>query len=302
MLIQDVKKAAELLREGKIVIFPTETVWGIGADAKNTDACQKIYRVKERPSDNPLIIHLAKVEEISKYGEISDDHLKAVSAFIPGPLTIILKKRDPQLFSCGLETVAIRIPSCPRAQEFLQEFGGAVAAPSANISSQPSITRLSDILETFDSRVDAILSGDDSQLGLESTVIDLSKDQPIYIRPGMVSLEQLQKHLPTISRYQGSQNEAPPSPGMKYRHYAPSARVRLTSSLCNLETATSHKKIGFEPNADQLVDSNESYAQELYSFFIACDREGIEEIWCQAPQPGHLYDALMNRLLKASNH
>lgn len=301
MLTKDPKIAADRLLNGGVVAFATETVWGIGADAQNHEACQRIYRIKGRPNDNPLILHLFSVEEIVRWGQVDENIIEKLAHFMPGPLTVIVKKRENSLFSCGLETVALRVPSAPIANEFLRCVGRPVAAPSANFSGKPSITRQADIIELLEGKVDVILEGPDSSLGLESTVIDLSRDKPLYLRPGMISLSDLQGVLPGIERWQAKGEKAPPSPGMKYRHYAPIAKVRITSSLIDLEAKERHLKIGFDREADLLVADNEEYAKALYSFFADADRAGVDEIWCQTPQVGPLHEALMHRLLKASS-
>ncbi|MDB2613543.1 L-threonylcarbamoyladenylate synthase [Chlamydiales bacterium] len=300
MILDDLNKAAHLIKSGKNVIFPTETVWGIGANAYDHRACKNIYAIKNRPEDNPLIIHLHEMEQIPLVGVISDHLLHQLSSFIPGPLTLILEKRDPAIFTCGLKTVAVRVPASKQAQLMIKASKVPIAAPSANLSGKPSITRFDDVLQTFEGKVDAILKGDDSLYGIESTVIDLT-EKPIYLRPGFISFEEIQVVLPDLELL--SEGETHLSPGMKYRHYAPLCKISELSDDTNLEEAA---VIGFHPfkeaHFSKVVKDNIHYAKELYAFLIECDKRGLKKAYFQKPQENKpLYYAIIHRLLKASS-
>lgn len=298
MHFKTLNQAASTLATGGIVAFPTETVWGLGANAKDLKACQKIYHIKNRPADNPLIIHVHSIEEISLIGEA--DALDKLHRWIPGPLTLILKKRDPEIFSCGLDTIGVRVPGLEKAREFIRLAGCPVAAPSANVSGKPSLTKYNDVVEAFKDKVDAIVEGPDCHHGIESTVLDLSGEVPVYIRPGVVSFEELLDVFPNLKRWEGGKIV---SPGMKYRHYAPEGNVVVLSDLKNLEAGSA--QIGFDLEMDAALNhrvlDNVQYAKDLYAFFVRCDREGIKKVYCQVPKEGVLYQALLHRLEKAAH-
>ena len=302
-ITDDPRLAASYLKQGKIIIFPTETVFGMGADATNPEACKKIYAIKGRPSDNPLILHTATPGQMMEYGHIKYDVLKAFAPFIPGPLTLILKKKRPDLFSAGLATVGLRIPAHEKALEMLKELPFPVAAPSANLSGKPSLTRIQDVIETFSDSVDLLLTGDEPIHGIESTVIDLSKEQPVYLRPGIVSFDELLPLLPSLTRWSGGDN--PPSPGMKYRHYAPSGKVKIYRNTLEINDVGEFSEIGFEVTGKGVVSkkvaTNTEYAQELYAFFTLSDRKVLKYVHCQLPREGALHEALLERLIKASS-
>ncbi len=301
-ITDDPLEAAAFLKQGKIVIFPTETVFGIGADATNPEACRRIYKIKGRPSDNPLILHTGSTKALREFGEISESVLDSFSSFIPGPLTLILKKRRSDLFSAGLPTVGLRIPAHEKALEMLKALPFPVAAPSANLSGKPSLTRIADVIDIFSESVDLLLAGEEPIHGIESTVIDLSKETPLYLRPGVVSFEELLPLLPTLSRWSG--REAHPSPGMKYRHYAPTGKVIVYHNTLEINTIENFSEIGFEVTGkgalSKKVSSNTEYARELYAFFTLSDKNEVARVYCELPQKGALQEALLERLIKAS--
>ncbi|EMY12353.1 tRNA threonylcarbamoyl adenosine modification protein, Sua5/YciO/YrdC/YwlC family [Leptospira weilii str. Ecochallenge] len=228
-------EAAKILLEGGIVVFPTETVYGIGASAFDFKACKKIYEVKNRPSDNPLILHVENLSSLKACGNVSEKAELVFQNFSPGPITGIFTKRNQDLFTAGLQTVAVRIPSNTTAREFLKSCGVPVAAPSANVSGKPSLTKLEYILEEFSGKVDCILKGEEPKIGIESTVIDFTSEPPILLRPGFVDRNDLLTILPDLQGLEtlaeSSKIEAPRSPGLKYRHYAPICKVVLKDSL-----------------------------------------------------------------------
>ncbi len=225
----DLQTAADLIRSGQTVVFPTETVYGIGADAKDPAAVKKIFEAKGRPSDNPLIVHVSDKSQIFDIAaEIPEDAKKLIDAFMPGPITVILKKRPdiPSEVTAGLDTVGIRMPSNITAAEFLRLCGRPVAAPSANLSGKPSPTRFEHCVEDMDGRAAAIIDGGPCDVGIESTVIDMS-GEPIIYRPGCVSRAQIEQTLGKKVSLAASlkDGERPRSPGLKYKHYSPKAKV-----------------------------------------------------------------------------
>ncbi|MCR5263141.1 MAG: threonylcarbamoyl-AMP synthase [Clostridiales bacterium] len=228
---RDLKDAAEIIRGGGLVVFPTETVYGLGGSALDPDAARRIYEAKGRPSDNPLIIHLPSVGEVRKYADPPGIYFDLAERFLPGPLTVVMPKKDiiPDTVSAGLPTVAVRIPSNPTASELCRLAGVPIAAPSANLSGRPSVTTIQAAIEDMDGRADMIIDGGESEIGLESTIISLVGD-PVLLRPGAVTLEMLREVIPDIKiggavkeKYDGRAI----APGMKYRHYAPSMPVVL---------------------------------------------------------------------------
>ncbi|MGB4589095.1 MAG: L-threonylcarbamoyladenylate synthase [Clostridiaceae bacterium] len=224
-----IKEAAEILRRGGIVAFPTETVYGLGADALQAEAVKKIFTAKGRPQDNPLIIHVAN-QEISDYvAEIPEKAKELMDRFWPGPLTIIFKKNDiiPDVTSAGLDTVGVRMPSDEVAHLLIKALRHPIAAPSANISGKPSPTNYERCVEDLDGKVDMIIGYGDSVVGLESTIVDYSIDPPRLLRPGFVTYEELLLVDSTLlydeAKTKAGEKEIPKAPGMKYRHYAPKA-------------------------------------------------------------------------------
>lgn len=303
LVSSDIEKASLVLKNGGVIVFPTETVYGIGADSRNLTACQKIYSIKNRPKDNPFIVHLNSIESIEQIAVIPSIYKEAILSLVPGPITFILEKKDETVFSTGLSTIGVRIPSNPIAKKLLEISNIPISAPSANLSGKPSITRLRDAITTLEGKVDFILEGEDSEIGLESTVVDLTKEVPILLRPGGVSYLSLQNYFPNIQRYEVSQPiESPASPGMKYRHYAPEADVILISANENLNDNES-AYIGFRnQNVKRkcIVKTNLEYMHHLYSFFIDCDRSRIKKVFCEIPAPDEFQETLLNRIHKSA--
>ena len=229
--------AAQILKNGGVVGIPTETVYGLAADALNGEAVKKIFQAKGRPMDNPLIVHIADYSDIEKYNlvsEIPESAEKLAKAFWPGPLTIIMKRTDviPPEVSAGLDTVAIRFPAHPLAQQIIKAAGTPLAAPSANLSGSPSPTTAKHVLNDMDGRIDAVLDGGASEVGVESTVITLAAEVPRVLRPGGVTVEELREVLGEVEVddaviHQLKEGAVAASPGMKYKHYAPKANVLL---------------------------------------------------------------------------
>ncbi len=231
----EINEAAKILRAGGLVVIPTETVYGLAADALNKEAVKKIFYAKGRPSDNPLIVHISEIDEIYRLvDDFTDDAKKLVNALWPGPLTIILKRSNLIIdeVSGGLDTVAIRMPSHPIAREVIKATGRPLAAPSANISGKPSPTKFSHVKRDMLFKVDAILDGGDCAVGLESTIVLLGEGNPRILRPGAITASQIKEIIgkeveidPAVVSRLSNENMVPISPGMKYKHYAPRARV-----------------------------------------------------------------------------
>ncbi|MBE6673276.1 MAG: threonylcarbamoyl-AMP synthase [Ruminococcaceae bacterium] len=227
-----VKRAAQVIRSGGLVAFPTETVYGLGGNGLMADAASRIYAAKGRPSDNPLILHLQDPMEAERYCYINPLYYTLAAAFMPGPLTVIMPKKPivPDTVTGGLDTVAVRVPSDPVARRFLKECGVPVAAPSANISGRPSPTRVEHVIEDLSGRIDMILCGDECEIGLESTIVKLDGEHLTLLRPGAITPQMLESVFPSVqiddcSMRPIGKDEKPAAPGMKYRHYAPRAKV-----------------------------------------------------------------------------
>lgn len=326
------QEAGKIIREGGLVAFPTETVYGLGGDALNKESSRKIYEAKGRPSDNPLIIHICKMEDMSSIvEEIPEAVYRLAEAFWPGPLTIIMKKSDkvPRETTGGLDTVAVRMPSHPVAAKFIEYAGGYVAAPSANVSGRPSPTRAKYVIEDMTGRIDMILDGDGIDIGLESTIVDMTGDIPTILRPGYITLDMLQKILGEVDTDKTildiNCKDAPKAPGMRYRHYAPKGQLTIvegdvekTIDRINELTKEAHKKgekvgiIGTEETKNlYLGDSiksvgkrrdEESIARTLYSILREFDDEEVTIIYSESFSECSMGQAIMNRLLKAAGH
>ncbi|WP_445476109.1 L-threonylcarbamoyladenylate synthase [Methanococcoides methylutens] len=227
-------RAADIIREGGTVAFPTETVYGLGADALKADAVHKIFKAKGRPADNPLIVHIANADQCSELAEaISADAIKLMETFWPGPLTLILKAKDivPDVTTGGLNTVGLRMPDNPVALELIRRSDTPIAAPSANTSGSPSPTTADHVFHDLDGKIDAILDGGATDIGLESTVVDMTSDIPTVLRPGQITAEDIRKCVGDVRIGYADrtleEDEIARSPGMKYTHYSPKTKVIL---------------------------------------------------------------------------
>ncbi len=323
-----IKEAGKIIKQGGLVAFPTETVYGLGGDALNPESSKKIYAAKGRPSDNPLIVHIYRLEDLDRIVKnVSEDAKKVMDAFWPGPLTLIFEKTDvvPKETTGGLDTVAVRFPIHPTAMAFIEAAGGFVAAPSANLSGRPSPTLAKYVCEDLNGRVDMIIDGGNIPIGLESTIVDMTSEVPMILRPGFVSKEMLEEVLgevkvdPTI--LDANSTERPKAPGMRYRHYAPKADMAIVrgedekvSARIN-EMAKEHKECtvicvdehvkdypGLNiKNVGSAKDSNE-IASNLYKILRECDDEGVEFILSESFSDKGIGAAVMNRLIKAAGH
>lgn len=336
-----ISQAADILRRGGLVAFPTETVYGLGADGLNADAAQKIYAAKGRPSDNPLIVHVADIGKLDELAEeIPESAGKLVSVFWPGPLTIIFKKskRVPSGTTGGLDTVAIRMPEHPIARELIRVSGVNIAAPSANISGKPSPTCGEHVIEDMDGKIDMIIDGGEVGMGLESTIVDVTCVPPMILRPGFITKEMLEEVVGEVASdvsVAGTPdiNARPKAPGMKYRHYAPRAdfvifegdQGRVADAIVK-ETvnkardgirvgviATDENRADIEKRLYEIRDrvvvlpigtvkDMSTIARNLYGVLRQFDRTDVEQIYGEAFLRDNIGQAVMNRLCKAAGY
>ncbi|MBQ6353740.1 MAG: threonylcarbamoyl-AMP synthase [Lachnospiraceae bacterium] len=321
---QVIAEAGRCIQDGGLVAFPTETVYGLGGNAFNRDAARRIYAAKGRPSDNPLIVHIADAADLDQIAaEVPEDARRLAEAFWPGPLTMIFKKKScvPDETTGGRDTVAVRFPDQKTAQKLIRSAGGFVCAPSANLSGKPSPTTGRDVLEDMDGRIDMILDDGESVIGLESTIIDMTEEPPVLLRPGAVTVEMIRECIPDLSTGQESRLEKeahPRAPGMKYRHYAPQAPLILVDSdqairdLC-VQAAGEGKKVGvltsrehasfYEASCVRILGGEadeEEMAHNLFASLRAFDREGVDVIYSETFDEQGIGMALMNRLRKAA--
>ena len=310
-VLTDARVAAEIVRAGGIVAFPTETVFGLGADATNPAAIEKLFWAKGRPTDNPLIVHVANRQKIFEIAIcVSDSAALLLSAYSPGPITVVLPKNSVIIdkVTAGFNSVGVRVPDHPRALEFLRYADLPIAAPSANRSGKPSGTSVEAVLEDLDGRIDAILSGELSRVGVESTVVDCTQNPPYLLRPGAISLEQLQAVVPKIALAKDELTQGN-SPGLKYAHYQPSARVRLFDSFSELPAEVNDACLCMEAPPAHLrqrlgflkqFDSVEQYARDFYESLRQADRQGIVSVYCQRVPEVGIGRALADRMGRAA--
>ncbi len=327
------ENAAIILRKGGIVAFPTETVYGIGANALDEDAVKKIFVAKGRPSDNPLIVHIDKVEDLKiVVADVPEVAKKLIDKFWAGPLTIILKKSEkiPYVVTAGLETVAIRMPADDIACKFIELAGVPVAAPSANLSGRPSPTCAEHVIEDLSGRVDCIIAGSKSKVGIESTVIDLTSVPPVILRPGFITKEQIEDVIGNVVEIDSDSNkDIPISPGLKYRHYSPKAPLTLfmgeddnmVQEIVNSSKKyiKDNKKIGiiccdehknrYESLFKGMVyiqslgsaNKPETMVENLFEVLRKFDKWNVTHILSESFSEVGIGKALMNRLVKASS-
>ena len=327
-LDEQLHKVANLLKAGKTVVFPTETVYGLGANALDPEAAKKIYEAKGRPSDNPLIVHISKKEDVDFLaGNISQDSKLLMEAFWPGPLTLILDKSDnvPIETTGGLMTVAIRMPSNPIARKLIDLAGVPIAAPSANISGRPSITSSKYLVEELCERVDAIIISEDSEIGLESTVIDMTASTPVILRPGKIGKTEIEKILNKEIELDPSlkdENAAPKSPGMKYKHYSPNATVIVVTGSLDEMKLKINQKLSLDKNISDKVKvvcledrvslydgygiswgkNSQEAAKNLFKILRLMDEQNVEVVYFEALNSDEISEAVMNRLIKAAGN
>ena len=316
----NISLCADVLRGGGLVAFPTETVYGLGANALDEKAVAGIFSAKGRQEDNPLIVHIASVDEVQPLvANIPDAFEPLVRKYWPGPLTLIMKKSDiiPDNVTAGLDTIAVRMPEHPAALALIQEFGVPVAAPSANPSGKPSPTKAKHVLGDLKGKIPYVLDGGDCKVGVESTVLDLTSEVPKILRPGSVTYEQLKSVLGAVDISKVEEVEAPPSPGMKYRHYAPKAPLtaviglpdrtsKYISAHINDDTAAlMFDDFAFiHPNVVSFGNSDDfsSQASRLFDALRTIDNKTVSSIYAQIPQEDGLGSAIANRLKKAAGN
>ena len=311
LLTKSINRAASFIQQGHVVAFPTETVYGLGADAFDAKAVAKIFMAKGRPSDNPLIVHLASIEDLPLVTtDVPDTAKKLFDHFSPGPITIILKKNNaiPAIVSAGLKTVGTRIPALKVARDFIRASERPLAAPSANRSGRPSGTQYKHVLDDFEGRIPCILKGAASQYGLESTVVDCSTTKPKILRLGAIGSAEIEAVLGVgLTERRIRKLKTIKSPGMKYKHYAPRAKVIIFDPKEKLKRGggakayigmTNPQKNTFEKI--KICKSLQSYGQELYSFFRDCDTSHMTHIYCEMPPYSGIGMTITDRILKAS--
>ena len=329
LLNEDVKTdIKETLISGKNVIFPTETVYGMGANALSEQGIDNIYRVKGRPSDNPLIMHVASIEDVTTYAHVSMPYVKKImNAFWPGPLTLVMKRKEtvPDKITGGLDTVGIRFPSNKIAQSIISIAGVPICAPSANISGRPSSTLFEHVMEDFEGKVDIIVDGGQSEVGLESTVLDVTKETPVILRPGIITKAMLETIVPKVDLASHlKEDDIPKAPGMKYKHYAPIGEMTIVEGIedkvvefineqTNIHNQNGHK-VGVIATSDIAQkfknafvfdvgdkSSKTDIASNLYIALRRMDAQGIDHIYSVAFHDNAYQEAIMNRLYKAAN-
>lgn len=318
-------QAAALLRAGEVVGMPTETVYGLAANALDGAAVAKIFAAKGRPQDNPLIVHIAGREQLARLARtVPESALRLAERFWPGPLTMILPKGDciPDEVSAGLDTVGIRLPSHPVARALIREAGMPLAAPSANTSGRPSTTTSAHVLEDLGGKIPAVVEGGPCAVGVESTVVSLAGSVPRLLRPGGVSLEQLRTVLGTVEvdralREKIGDDVRVSAPGMKYRHYAPKAPVTVVCGDPERTAAYIARHAGanagilcfseyaprFERHESRVIGASgdvQTQARRVFDALRSFDETGVSEIWAQCPDDAGLGLAVANRLKKAA--
>ena len=328
---EDIEIAAGIIKKGGLVAFPTETVYGLGANAFDEDAVARVYEAKGRPSDNPMIVHIARASDIGQLTRLlNPDIVALIENFWPGPLTMVVKKRPevPDRTTGGLDTVAVRMPQSDAAIDLINLAGCPIAAPSANLSGSPSPTRAKDVIADLDGRVDAIIQGDDCRVGIESTVVDMTSKVPTILRPGIITADNIEAAIGKKVEYDSSLTEAskhieldpaegvsesdfkPKSPGMKYKHYAPKAdmlviegqRDKVKAEIERLKTL--NERLGNKVGV--ILFEEQAFIEAAHDFFAKLrdmDNEGVDMILA-----GALSDvdgvgfAVMNRMLKSAGY
>ena len=336
---KDIREAAKIIEGGGLVAFPTETVYGLGANALDAEAVARIYEAKGRPSDNPMIVHIARASDIGQLTPmLSEDIVKLIDNFWPGPLTMVLRKKPgvPDRTTGGLDTVAVRMPDNEAALRLINLAGCPIAAPSANISGRPSPTRARDVIADMDGKIDAVIAGDECRVGIESTVLDMTGDVPTILRPGIITAENIEAAIdkkvkydeslfvrpeegdldPDIAAAEGSAMDGaandfrPKAPGMKYKHYAPKAQMtviegrrdKVKSEIARLKRL--HERLGLKVGV--ILFEEKAFIEAAHDFFSRLrdlEEEGVDLILA-----GALSDrdgvgfAVMNRMLKSAGY
>lgn len=330
---EKMKEAGALIAAGELVAFPTETVYGLGGDALRPEASNKIYTAKGRPSDNPLIVHIADFKDLERIAKVVPEKAKKLSdAFWPGPLTMVVWKNDnvPETTTGGMDTVAVRMPDHPVALELIRQSGCLIAAPSANTSGRPSPTEAGHVVEDLSGKIAMVVDGGPVGIGIESTIIDLTEEIPMVLRPGYITPEMLSEVLgeeviidPGIIA--ADDTRKPKAPGMKYKHYAPKANMIIVDgeaakvvdkiNALVVEAKAQNRKVAVIATeetkdmykADVVLcigkrEDEDSIAQHLYKILRDCDELDIDAIYSESYATPRIGQAIMNRLLKAAGH
>lgn len=321
---KDIKEAAVIIKNGGLVAFPTETVYGLGANALDPEAVGKVYEAKGRPSDNPMIVHIARASDIGQLTpRLSPDIVTLIENFWPGPLTLVVKRKKgvPDRTTGGLDTVGVRMPDSQLALELIEWAGCPIAAPSANLSGKPSPTRAEDVIEDLSGKVDAILKGPDCRVGIESTVLDVSGETPTILRPGIITPENIEAAIgkkvamdPALyvnrPRDVSSEEFKPKSPGMKYKHYAPKAdmtviegnRDKVQAEIERLKTL--NERLGNKVGV--ILFEEKAFIEAAHDFFARLrdlDRQEVDLILAGAlSDTDGVGFAVMNRMLKSAGY
>lgn len=328
------QKACDILKGGGLVAFPTETVYGLGGDALSVGAAEKIYAAKGRPSDNPLIVHIGREEDLYRIAEGIDMRaVKLMGAFWPGPLTMIFHKKGvvPHSTTGGMNTVAVRMPAHPVALALIRNSGVLIAAPSANISGRPSPTRAGHVMEDLQGRIDMIIDAGQVGIGIESTIVDMTGDIPVILRPGYITAEMLREVVgqvdvdPVLLAAEPQKDIVAKAPGMKYRHYAPRGQLTIVEGseekvIFYIDSRMDEHRARGEKAAVIATDETylkyhaeevysigskktaESIAAGLYDMLRQMDKIGAEYIYAESFQGVRLGAAIMNRMLKAAGY
>lgn len=331
---EELQEACQVLRNDGLVAFPTETVYGLGGNALHKEAANHIYAAKGRPSDNPLIVHISEVKSLYELAaDVPEAAKKLSEAFWPGPLTMILPKADivPKSTTGGLDTVAIRMPSHPIAKELIRQCGVYIAAPSANLSGRPSPTKAEHVIEDLSGRIDMIIDGGEVGIGLESTIVDLTGNVPMVLRPGYITLEMLREVLgnvevdPAVLSREVKPGIVAKAPGMKYRHYAPKGQLTIVEGETKqvvasiLQMVHDKQKEGYKVAVIAAQETVNCYpsgivysigsrkcegsiAAGLYDILREMDHLGAEYIFAESFEDDNLGQAIMNRMLKAAGY
>lgn len=325
--------AGEIIKNGGLVAFPTETVYGLGGDALRESSSEKIYAAKGRPSDNPLIVHIAKWEDIYKItNELPEEAKLLADQFWPGPLTMVLPKSElvPLKTTGGLNTVAVRMPSDEIARAFIEAAGGYVAAPSANLSGKPSPTKAKYVIQDMDGRIDMILDGGENEIGLESTIVDLTEETIKVLRPGFITVKDLSEALNREVEIDQAildphSNLIPKAPGMKYRHYAPKGELTIVEGESEMVKDYINRALEEDRRAGVMsgvitvcqhagdydssiikvagdLEKPETIGKHLYTILREFDDENVERMYSESFSEGDFGQAIMNRLLKAAGY
>ena len=315
---EGISEAGAILRDGGLVAFPTETVYGLGANALDAVATKHIYEAKGRPSDNPMIVHVASIDMLNGVAsDVTDEQKAIMSKLWPGPITFVLRKNPnvTDVTTGGLDTVAVRWPARREAAKIIEAAGVPIAAPSANLSGKPSPTIFEDVAEDMDGRIDAIVKGGRAAIGIESTVLDLTSKVPTILRPGFITKSQIEEAVggevqydPSLFKKPGADDFHPKSPGMKYKHYAPKAAVRIIEgsrdAVCKViaELEAESASNNLRSAVLDYMGNGDKAANNFFADLRQCDRDGVDIIYIAAYDWDEVGFSVMNRMVKSAGY